>query len=427
MTEISEPSDRGADTETGIANATAIQRIGAAQPVLVDLRPAGEVIPDLAEGDLLHAGPPLSGWSEACGALRGSIAGALVHWGNARDVTEAEALASCDDFRLLPANDHHALATYAGVISRRTPVLVVENRAAGSQAFAALNEGRGKALRYGSNDAETMARLAWLEGEFAEILGTAIRLSEGIDVFDILVQALHMGDDGHSRQKAASALFANEMSSWVVEAGFGTKETTRALRFLAGNEIFFLPLTMAAAKSAMESAEGIPGSTVVTCMAANGLRFGIKVSGLPGHWSTAPVPFIHGQYFKDYGPDDSSPVIGDSEIAETMGVGAFAMSGAPALARYVGGTPEEATRLSLEMYAISVAEHPRFRIPAMSYRGTPLGIDARRVVEQGIEPVFNTGIAHRTPGIGQIGAGFGRAPLTCCAAALDAMQRRMHS
>ena len=427
MTDSSEPPVQGADAEAEIANANAIQRIGGAQPFLVDLKPAGRVIPDLGDRDLLHAGPPLSGWAEACGALRGSIMGALVHWGSARDVREAEALASRGDYRLLPANDHHALATYAGVISRRTPVLVVKNRANGGHAFAALNEGRGRALRYGSNDAETLARLAWLEGEFAEILGTAIRLSEGIDVFDILVQALHMGDDGHSRHKAASALFVNAITPYVVEAGYGTAETARALRFMAGNEIFFLPITMAAAKSAMVSAEGIPGSTVVTCMAANGLRFGIKVSGLAGRWSTAPVPFIHGRYFESYVTGDSSPVIGDSEIAETMGLGAFAMSGAPALARYVGGTPEEATRLSVEMYAITLTEHPRFKIPALSYRGTPLGIDARRVIEQGLEPVFNTGIAHRTPGIGQIGAGFGRAPLACCVAALDALQRHMQA
>ena len=429
MTDSSGSSAQGADTDTeaDTANAEAIERIAGAQPFLVDLKPAGEVIPDLGDRDLLHAGPPLAGWIEACGALRGSIAGALMHWGSARDVAEAESLASGGAYRLLPANDHHALATYAGVISRRTPVLVVENRVTGGRAFAALNEGRGKALRYGSNDAETLARLAWLEGEFAEMLGTAIRLSEGIDLFGVLVQALHMGDDGHSRQKAASALFTNAIAPYVVEAGFGTREVSRALRFMAANEIFFLPLTMAAAKSAMESAEGIPGSTVVTCMAANGLRFGIKTSGLAGRWSTAPVPFIHGQYFKSYGSDDSSPVIGDSEIAETMGLGAFAMSGAPALARYVGGTPEEATRLSLAMYSITLTEHPRFRIPALSYRGTPLGIDARRVVEQRLEPVFNTGIAHRTPGIGQIGAGFGRAPLACCIAALDAARRDVNT
>ena len=424
MTDSSEPPAQDVRTEADVANAEAIERIVAAQPLLVDLGPAGRVIPGLGERDLLHAGPPLSGWEEACGALRGSIVGSLVHWGLAHDVPEAEALATRGDYRLLPANDHHALATYAGVISRRTPVLVVKNRTTGGQAFAALNEGRGRALRYGSNDAETLARLAWLEGEFAQILGAAIRLSEGIDVFDILVQALHMGDDGHSRHKAASALFVNGITPYVVEAGFGIEETARALRFMAGNEIFFLPLTMAAAKSATEAAEGIPGSTVVTCMAANGVRFGIKVSGLAGQWSTAPVPVVHGRYFESYDAEDASPVIGDSEVAETMGLGAFAMSGAPALARYVGGTPEEATRLSLQMYAITAAEHPRFKIPALSYRGTPLGIDARLVVEQGLEPVFNTGIAHRTPGIGQIGAGFGRAPIACCVAALDALQRR---
>ena len=421
MTDSVDPPARGAGSRADIANAEAIHRIGAARPFLEDLRAAGEVIPELGEMDMLHAGPPLSGWEEACGALRGAIVGSFVHWGSARDVPEAEALANQGGHRLLPANDHHALATYAGVISGRTPVLVVKNRATGGHAFAALNEGRGRALRYGSNDAETLGRLAWLEGEFAEILGTAIRLSEGIDIFEILVQALHMGDDGHSRHKAASALFANAIAPYVVEAGFGTREAARAVRFMAANEIFFLPLTMAAAKSAMESAEGIPGSTVVTCMAANGVRFGVKVGGLAGQWATAPVPFIHGRYFEGYSADDSSPVIGDSEVAETMGLGAFAMSGAPALARYVGGTPEEATRLSLEMYAITLAEHPRFKIPALSYRGTPLGIDARRVVEQGLEPVFNTGIAHRTPGIGQIGAGFGRAPIACCAGALDAL------
>ena len=284
MTESSGPYVQGADIEADSANAKAMQRIGAAEPFLVDLKPAGEVIPDLGERDLLHAGPPLSDWTEACGALRGSIAGALVHWGSAQDVPEAEALASGGDFRLLPANDHHALATYAGVISRRTPVLVVRNRATGNRAFAALNEGRGRALRYGSNDAETLARLAWLEGEFAQMLGTAIRLSEGIDVFGILVQALHMGDDGHSRHKAASALFVNAIAPYLIEAGFGRKETAHALRFMADNEIFFLPLTMAAAKSAMESAEGIPGSTVVTCMAANGLRFGHQ-----GEWSLGAV------------------------------------------------------------------------------------------------------------------------------------------
>lgn len=400
------------------ANAEAVRRAVVARPVLVGLKRAGEALDGLGEHDLLHAGPPLPGWEQACGALRGSVLGTLVHLGLARDVPDAEALARSGRLRFLSANDHHAGATYGSVITRATPVFEVENRAFGNRAYASICEGRGKALRYGANDAETLARLAWLEGEFSTILGAALRLSDGIDLSGILVQALHMGDEGHSRQKAASALFTTAIAPYVLETGFGPKECAAVLDFLARNEIFFLPLATAAGKATMEPLEGIRGASVVTCMAANGVAFGIRVAGLGTRWIEAPVPRAQGAFFEGYGPDDANPVIGDSEIAETMGLGAFAMAAAPALARYVGGTPEEATALALEMYRITTAEHPRLTIPALGFRGTPLGIDVRKVVETGITPLFNTGIAHRTPGIGQIGAGFVRTPMACYEAAL---------
>jgi hypothetical protein len=401
------------------ANEEALRRVAGAQPFLVDVRRAGAVIAGLGKHDFLHAGPPLEGWPQACGALRGAITGTMVHAGLASDVRAAEEAAGSGAVRLSPANDRSALATYGAVIAADTPVLVVENRAANVHAYAALNEGRGRALRYGANDAQTLSRLAWLEGEFAELFGAALRLSGGIDVFDILVQALHMGDDGHSRQKAASALLLAAVAPWLAETDYTGAQISRALRFMAQNDIFFLPVTMAAAKSALAVAEGIADSSLVTCMCTNGARFGIRVSGASDRWFTAPLPEIHGTYFEGYGPQDANPVIGDSEIAETLGLGAFAMPAAPALARYVGGTLEDAVRLSGEMYSITLAEHPRFTIPTLSYRGTPFGIDARRIVARAIEPVFNTGIAHREPGIGQIGAGFGRAPLACFRQAVD--------
>jgi len=403
------------------ANKEALAAIASATPFLIDIRPAREVIPSLGRWDLLHAGPPIGGWHEACGALRGAILGTLIRNGDAKDSAEAEGFAADGTVKLHSAHERGALGTYGGVISAATPVFVVENRAGGTRAFSALNEGRGKALRYGSTDGETLSRLAWLEGEFAELLAQALRLSRGIDLFGILEQALHMGDDGHSRQKAASSLFVSAIAPFVVESGFPAKSVARALRFLAQNDIFFLPLTMAAAKSAMAAAESVAGSTLVTAIAFNGATGGIRLGGLGGRWCTAPVPIARGQYFEGYTESDAGPVIGDSEISETMGLGAFAMAGAPALARYVGGTVEEATRLTTEMYEITLAEHPRFKIPALGYRGTPFGIDVRRVVERGIAPVFNTGIAHRIPGVGQIGAGFGRVPLACFAAAYEAL------
>jgi hypothetical protein len=383
------------------------------------------VVSGLGEWEFLHAGPPLGGWPEACGALRGAIVGTILRSGLAHEIGEAEALAAKDSVRLTPAHDRNALGTFGAPISASTPVFVVENRAAGTRAFATINEGRGKALRYGSTDAQTIARLTWLETGFAEVLRNAIRSTGGIDLFEIVSQALHMGDDGHSRQKASSALFLAAVGPAIADSGFSSKETAQALRFLAQNDFFFLPLAMAAAKSAMVSAEGIPGSTIVTAMAFNGVRCGIRVSGTGPRWWTAPVPPIHGQYFEGYGASDAGPVIGDSEITETIGMGAFAMAGAPALARYVGGTLEDAARFSTEMYKITAGEHPRFTIPMLGFRGTPLGIDVRRVVESGIEPVFNTGIAHRTAGVGQIGAGYGRAPLAAFQSAFEAIRREM--
>ncbi len=414
-------TDAGARTDE--ANAEAVRRIVGAQPFLVDVRPAGDVVPGLGDTDFLHAGPPLAGWGAVSGALRAATLGAMVHLGVAKDLAEAEEMADGGGIRLLPANDHNAGGTFAGVIGRKTPVLVVENRAAGTFACAAINEGRGKCLRYGASDPETLQRLAWIEGAFADILGAAVRVSGGIDLYDILVQALHMGDDGHSRQKAASALFMNAVAPHIAEAGLAPAETRRALEFLARTDIFFLPLTMAAGKASMLSVHGIAHSSVVTCMAMSGVDFGIKVSGLGERWITGPLPQVQGQYFESYGPADANPAIGDSEIAETTGLGGFAMAAAPALARYVGGTPEQSARLSAEMYGLTVDEHPRFNIPSLNYRGTPCGIDVRKVVATGITPIFNTGIAHKTPGIGQIGAGYARTPLVCYEKALEALEK----
>ena len=403
------------------ANAEVIARIADAEPYLVDLVPAGELVGDLGPRDLLHAGPPLTGWDEASqvGALRGSILGSIVHLGWAGDLADAETMAAAGEISLRSANEAGGGGTYAGVIARNTPVLVVENRTADIRAFAAINEGRGKALRYGANDAPTLERLAWIEGEFTDVLRAAIRRSGGIDLGEILTQALHMGDDGHSRQKAASALILNALAPHMVAAA--TDAVEAALSFMANNDIFFLPLTIGAAKSTMSAASGVTGSTIVTCMSANGVRFGIKISGLVDRWFTTPVPEVTGKFFEGYGLADANPVIGDSEISETMGLGAFAMAGAPALAAYVGGTPDEATRLALEMYDITSAEHPRFTIPQLNYRGTPMGVDARAVVESELTPIFNTGIAHKTPGVGQIGAGFVRTPLACFSDALAAL------
>lgn len=392
-------------------NREALDRIAGTEPRLVDIRRAGDVVPGLAEGVLLHAGPPLSGWDQASEVLRASAEGSLVVNGVCESLEAAREHIRAGGMELRSAQDHDVLATYAGVIGSETTVLVVEDARSGHRTFAGINEGRGKALRYGANDERTLRRLRWLESTFADAVAEATRGCGGIDLFAISEQAIRMGDEGHSRQKAASALFANAVCLGLLASGIDRSIAHEAAAFLVSNELFYLSLSMAAAKCAMRAGEGVAGSTIVSSMAFNGMQFGMQVTGNPGRWYVAPAPDIEGQYFEGHSRDDACTVIGDSEIAETMGLGAFAMAGAPALARYIGGTPETAAGLSTQMYEITCAEHPRFRIPAWEFRGTPFGIDVARVVDTGIAPVFSTGIAHRRPGVGQIGAGWGRAPM----------------
>jgi hypothetical protein len=221
-----------------------------------------------------------------------------------------------------------------------------------------------------------------------------------------------MGDDGHSRHKAASALFLAEVAPGVCEAATSPAQAARVLTFLASNDFFFLPLAMAAAKSVMSSAQGVAGASIVTAIAFNGVECGIRVSGL-SDWVTAPVPRLDGHYFKGYSAADAGPVIGDSEVVEALGLGALALGAAPVLARYLRGDAGYGVALTEEMHRIAVAEHAGFRIPFPASRGAPLGIDVHKVVATGIAPAFNSGIAHVRAGVGQIGAGHGRVPLAC--------------
>ena len=288
------------DSQIDAANREVVQRVLRSEAMLVDLAPAGEVIPDLPEHAMLHAGPPLADWSQTCGALRGAVIGTLLHKSRANDVAAAEAIIQGKEIELLSAANFGVLATYGGVITRGTNLFVVENRSDRTRAYTAINEGRGLALRYGSHDPVTLSKYAWLEQEFAMTLRAGIKRAGGIDLNALLMQALQMGDDGHSRQKAASALFANSIAPWIVESCQDPSRAARAIRFLTSNEIFFLPLTMAAAKATMMAAEGVVGSTIVTAMAANGYEWGIQVSARPKQWFCAPVPPIEGRYFEGY-------------------------------------------------------------------------------------------------------------------------------
>ena len=406
------------------ANREAVRRIVDAEPVLVDVLPAGEAIAGLADRTILHAGPPID-WERMCGPMRGAVAGAAVLEGWAADLDAGIALAAAGEIAFRPNHDFGAVGPMTGLITRGMPVLAVENRTFGNRAFCSLNEGVGKVMRFGGNDAGVLDRLRWLASDLAPALSAALRRRDGLALKGIVARGLSMGDEMHQRNVGCTSLFLREMAPALAREAGGAA-LAEIFAFIGGNDQFFLNVAMAMGKAIADPLRGIEGSSVVSAMCRNGAEFGIRVGGLGDRWFTAPVETPRGLYFPGFGEADANPDIGDSTIVETVGLGGFAMAAAPAVVGFVGaGSASEALDCTRAMQEIAVGRNPEWTIPALDFAGTPTGIDVRKVVATGIAPTINTGIAHREPGIGQIGAGIVRAPMACFERALTALAERL--
>ncbi len=400
------------------ANQAAVERMMEARPLLKGVATARDVIPGMRDGLILHAGPPIE-WERMSGPLRGAVIGALLFEGMAGDETEAAALAQSGDIEFEPCHHHQAVGPMAGVMSSSMAVYVVENVTHGNLAFSNLNEGYGKVLRYGAYAPEVLEKLHWMNDVMAPVLAQALDAMVELDLRALLAEALHMGDEGHNRNKAGSILFLKLLAPHVARVA-SSDVAEEVLRFLGDNALSVLNPVMAACKAMADAAHGVEGSTIVTAMARNGTDFGIRVSGLGDDWFTAPAQVPDGLYFSGFSAADANADIGDSTITETAGIGGFAMAAAPAIVTFVSGSPKDAVNTTMEMYEITETDHLQFTIPALDFRGTPTGIDIRKVVELGITPRINTGIAHREAGIGQVGAGLVRPPMEVFAEALIA-------
>jgi hypothetical protein len=404
------------------ANETVADRILRSQPVLVGVAPAADVIPGMQPNLILHAGPPID-WPRMSGPLRGAVIGGLIFEGLAADEHSAVAMVEAGAVDFAPCHHCQTVGPMAGVTTASMPVYVIENRAYGNRAFSNLNEGYGKVLRYGAYGEDVLNRLRWLRDVFAPLAHRALEHLGGLDMKNMIAQQIQMGDEGHNRNRAGSAMFARVLAPHLAHIASG-EPLASVLAYLAENDLAILNPVMAACKATMDAAAGVEGSTVVTCMARNGTDFGIRVSGLGERWFTAPAEVPVGLFFPGFSQADANPDIGDSTITETAGIGAFAMAAAPAIVKFVGGSPAMALESTLEMYEITVTENPAYGIPQLDFRGTPTGIDVRKVIKTGITPRVNTGIAHHQPGIGQVGAGLVRPPLACFEQALEAFAER---
>ena len=401
------------------ANSEALKIIQNGQPTLIGLGVAGDVIPGMEKDLILHAGPPVS-WERMSGPLRGGVMGGLIYEGLVDTPEEAIAYAASGKVRFDPCHHHDAVGPMAGIVTARMPVWIVENKAYGNRAYCTLNEGLGKVLRMGAYGPEVIKHLQWMETVLYPVLKETIEIHGPIDLKVMIAQALQMGDEVHNRNKAATSLLIREIAPSIVKTSFSDADKIAVLEFLNGNDHTFLNLSMPAAKATLEPVGKVKHSTIVYTMARNGTDFGIRVAALGDRWFTAPAEIIDGLYFPGFSMEDANPDIGDSCITETLGIGGFSMATAPAIVQFVGGTPKDAVRYTTSMYEITTEESQAYKLPPMNFRGAPTGIDIRKVIETQVLPVINTGIAHKDPGVGQVGAGIVHPPMACFEQALEA-------
>jgi len=386
------------------ANTETVTRMMDAHPVLIGMGKAIEVIPGMKENLFLHAGPPIT-WERMAGPMKGNIVGAMIFEGMAKNWDEAEALIKKGKVEFAPCHHHAAVGPMAGVISPSMLVYIIENKTHGNRAYSNLNEGRGKVMRMGAYRDDVIEKVRWMESVLGPTVKSAIEDVGGVDMRALLGKALHMGDDGHNRLDAASIQFTVALAPGIARTAKDTKTAGEVIKFLGDNALSVLNPVMASCKTMCDAGHNIEGSTIVTVMARNGTDFGIRVSGLGDQWFTGPAGKVKALYFPGFTEKDANPDIGDSTITETAGIGGFAMATAPAIVTFISGTPKDAINTTLDMYEITYAEHKFFTIPFLDFRGTPTGIDIRKVIEKNLLPRVNTGVAHKDPGVGQVGAG----------------------
>ncbi len=392
------------------ANEKALKRVLNARPVWIDVEKAIDVIPRMKKNLILHAGPAVT-WDRMSGSQRGAVMGALMYEGLAKSPEEAEKLAASGEIEFDPCHHHHTVGPMAGIVSASMPVVVVENETFGNRAFNTLNEGIGKVLRMGAYSPDVIERLKWMENVMLPVLSKAIKKAGKMELKPIIAEALTMGDELHNRSRAASYLLFAKITPYLLQTIEDVKNTNDVINFMQANIHTFLPFVMASCKASLDPARNIEGSTLVTVMSRNGTDWGIQVSGLGDEWFIAESPIPDVLLFPGFKKEDVGRDIGDSSIMETAGLGGLAIAAAPAIIKFVGGNVKLAVSKNLAMYEITIGENNVYQIPYFDFRGTPTGIDIRKVVEKNLAPFIDTGVAHKDPGVGQVGAGLLDAPM----------------
>jgi Protein of unknown function (DUF1116) len=404
------------------ANMEVVRRLDEGQPMVVGVAPMGRVVPELDDRTIVHCGPRC-GYEDACDPLRRSMRAAVVAEGWAESVEEADRLLTSADVSLEPANPHDTVVPMVTAIGPSQPVYVVENAAGSNRAFAPINQGPGPTPWFGVESPAAIERLRFLSEVAGPVLTEVFDRHGPVDILGIAAQGVQMGDDVHIRVQAATNLLVRNLLPHLVVVD--DPRRVEVAEFLSANHLFFLTVAMAGARALLGWAAGVPESSIVTTMTRNGTDFAVGLAGAKG-WFAAPAPAIgDALYYAGFGPDDGAPDVGDSAVLELVGLGAAAAGSSPSVAAFVGGRMADAAAVTETMDLICAGRSSRIKLPFLEFRGSPLGVDARRVVELGITPRVTTGILHNRAGTGQIGAGVATAPIACFRDALLDLDTRL--
>lgn len=393
-------------------NRVAFDRIIASHPWITGVRPASEVIAGMPSNLILHAAPPTN-WSDMSDLMRGGMIGAALFERIARTPEEAIAKAEAGEIKFDAAQNYGAMAGGVGSITASLPVVVVEDRSNTNRSCHFLMEGLGKTLVAGAYNAEVLERLCWFRDSFGPLLNKAIEVLGGIDARELMAEALLRGDELHNCNRAATSLFVNQIALGLLDVDAPADEKRRTLLFLNGNGQFFVSAVLPATQLMLRAAHGIPGCSVVTSIGANGRDCGLKLSGTGDRWFVAPAEVPRGVLQSGVAMSDVAPGCGDSFLAECAGFGASVLPASPALCPVIGASLPEAARFADGAYRVSLGEHPHYKIPALGFRGIPVGVDARKVIETKALPIIDIMMVHRKPGLGLAGMGLVSPPMRC--------------
>ena len=238
------------DSPPGLENANleAMRRMAQADPVLVDVAPAIDVVPGMAPNMVLTSGAPLA-WYDYVGGQRAAIMGGAIYEGLARDQDGVERKISRGEIVVAPCHEHGCVGSVAGIFTSSMPVFVVENAERGNRAFCNFYEGPSpKRLNYGVYDADVHAALDYIRDVIAPTTGDAVRALGGVPLRPLVRRAFHRGDELHSLNTAATLLFTRELVPALLGSSSQLQRTQDTLAFIAQSDYFFLRLSMAAAR-----------------------------------------------------------------------------------------------------------------------------------------------------------------------------------